>query len=53
MYLIAANYLSRSHHANKNKFKKNDKGWGGEREREVIHKIIANTFSNFTKPKLI
>lgn len=26
MYLITANYLNRSHHANKNKFKENDKG---------------------------
>lgn len=47
MYVITANYLSRSHHANKNKFKENDKGG------HVIHKIIANTFSNFAKPKLI
>lgn len=55
MYLITANYLNRSHHANKNKFKGNDKGSKKKRERErvVIHKIIASTFSNFTKPKLI
>lgn len=51
MYLITANYLSRSHHANKNKFKENDNG--GKKKRHVIHKIIASTFSNFAEPKLI
>lgn len=52
MYVITANYLSRSHHANKNKFKENDKG-GKKKKKKCDPQIIVNTFSNFAKPKLI
>lgn len=50
MYLITANYPSRSKHVNKYKLKENHEGG---KETYVIHKIVTNLFSDFIKPDLI